>query len=147
MDRKRFIANWLERFGLIHGFSMMMVYLITSIYHNEMTFTVSFLGQMILFSLAATLPGMIYYTNRDMSEREWWIRTIIHYVLLNVVLLPIAQVIGLWKGIAGCFMFMGVILVIDILVHALSFGRDWVVARDINTLLKQRFRESQEEEK
>ena len=138
MDKKDIAVGWMRRFGLIHGFTMMLIYIAMLIINPQGTFGVSFLGNMILFSLAGTLPGLIYYSLRDMSEREWWVRTGIHFVLLNVLLLPIAHAIGLWDDTAGLLMFACIILVVDILVHVLSFGLDWVAARDINRMIQKR---------
>lgn len=138
MNKKLVIIGWLRRFGMIHGFTMMMVYLIALISKPDAVFDVSFLGNMLLFSLAGTLPGLIYYSNHELSEKEWWIRTIVHFLLLNALLLPISNAIGLWTGVGGIFAFVGLILTVDVLVHVGSFGLDWVVARDINKMLKQR---------
>lgn len=138
MSKKDIILGWLRRFGWIHGLTMTMTYIVAVLVKPDAVFGVPFLGNMLLFSIAGTLPGIIYYTSREISEKEWWIRTIIHYVLLNALLLPISHGIGLWSGIGGCAIFVVCILVIDILVHLLSFGLDWIVARDINKMLQNR---------
>lgn len=135
MERKEFLISWLRRLALIHGFTMMMLYVICRLVNAEPDIDVAFLGNMILFSLAGTLPGMIYYTNHELSEREWWVRTGIHFVLLNLLLLPISHAIGLWQGPIGCVTFIALILIVDVLVHLVSYGMDWATARNINKLL------------
>lgn len=136
MSKKELFINWLRRFGLIHGFTMMMFYIVFQLFQPDLLLNVRLLGNMILFSLAGTLPGMIYYTTRDITEKEWWIRTVIHFFLLNILLLPIAHAIGLWQDFSGLLVIIGVILLIDVLVHILSFSMDWVAARDINRILQ-----------
>lgn len=138
MDRKEMWMGWLRRLGLIHGFTMMMVYVITRLFRADMTFGPSFLGKMILFSLAGTIPGLICYAGRELTEREWWIRTIIHYLLLNLLMLPIARAIGLWENLEGLALLVGLILVVDVLVHMLSYSANLATAHSINRRLKQR---------
>jgi len=138
MEKRDIIAAWLRRFAMIHGFSMMMVYFISALVKADAMFDVTFLGRMMLFSLAGTMPGIIYYSGHELSEKEWWIRTVIHFVLLNVLLLPLSHAIGLWSGTGGMIMFSVLILVVDVLMHVLSFGMDWMAARDINRVIKKR---------
>ena len=144
MDGKEAFVGWLRRFGMIHGFVMMLTWLGCSLFAPSRTFDVSFLGRMLLFSFCGSLPGMVYISRHDLTEKEWWFRTLLHYVLLNVLLLPLTQVLGLWPGLTGILVFAVIILVVDVLVHGLSFGLDWILARDVNLILSQERRREQE---
>lgn len=137
MDGKEVFVGWLRRFGMIHGFVMMLTWLGCALFAPNMPLDVSFLGRMLLFSFCGSLPGMVYISRHDLTEKEWWLRTLLHYVLLNVVLLPLTQVLGLWPGTAGLVVFAVIILAVDALVHGLSFGLDWILARDVNLILSQ----------
>jgi len=144
MDGKEVFVGWLRRFGMIHGFVMMLTWLGGSLFAPDMAIDVSFLGRMLLFSFCGSLPGMVYISRHDLTEKEWWFRTFLHYVLLNVILLPLTQLLGLWRGMTGIIVFAVIILVVDALVHGLSFGLDWILARDVNLILSQERRMEQE---
>ncbi len=144
MDGKEVFVGWLRRFGMIHGFVMMLLWLGCSLFAPDKTFGVSFLGRMLLFSFCGSLPGMVYISRHDLTEKEWWFRTFLHYALLNAILLPLTQLLGLWRGVTGIIVFAVIILVVDVLVHGLSFGLDWILARDVNLILSQERRKEQE---
>lgn len=137
MDGKGIFVGWVRRFSMIHGFLMMLSWLCCSLFAPDMSIDVSFLGRMLLFSFCGSLPGMVYISRHDLTEREWWLRTLLHYLLLNVVLLPLTQLLGLWRGLTGILVFAVIILAVDLLVHALSFGKDWILARNVNLTLSQ----------
>lgn len=143
MDSRRILVGWLRRFGMIHGFVMMLTWLACALFAPSMPLDVSFLGRMLVFSFCGSLPGMVYISRHDLTEKEWWLRTLLHYLLLNLLLLPLSQWLGLWPGIAGLIAFAVIILVVDVLVHGLSFGLDWILARDVNMILSQERRMEQ----
>lgn len=47
-------------------------------------------------------------------------------------------------AVSGIIVFAVIILVVDALVHGLSFGLDWILARDVNLILSQERRMEQE---
>lgn len=138
MDKRQFVLSWVRRFAIIHGFTMIALFLLGLLFRPDATFGIAFLGKMILFSFAGTLPGFVYMSRHELTEREWWIRTLIQYILLNVLLLPISRYIGLWSGVSGVLMMMTAILAIDIAVHIASFGMDCAAAADINRLIRKK---------
>lgn len=144
MNGREVFVGWLRRFSMIHGFVMMLTWLGCSLFSPDMAMDVSFLGRMLLFSFCGSLPGMVYISRHDLTEKEWWFRTFLHYLLLNVILLPLTQVLGLWRGMMGILVFAAIILVVDVLVHGLSFGLDWILARDVNLILRQEQRAAKE---
>ena len=143
MDGREVFVGWLRRIGMIHGFVMMLTWLGCSLFAPDMAIDISFLGRMLLFSFCGSLPGMVYISRHDLTEKEWWLRTFLHYLLLNVILLPLTQLLGLWRGMTGIIVFAVIILVVDVLVHGLSFGLDWILARDVNLILSQERRMEQ----
>lgn len=52
---------------------------------------VTFLGRCILLTLVSMLTLLIYASNEELSNRAWWTRTILHVILLEAVLLPLAH--------------------------------------------------------
>lgn len=137
MDSTGIIVGWLRRFGLIHGLVMMVTWVACELFMPDMPMDVHFLGRMLLFSFCASLPGLVYISRHDLTEKEWWFRTLLHYLLLNIFLLPLSMLLGLWPDLWGLLIWAVIILVVDVLVHGLSFGLDWILARDVNLILSQ----------
>ena len=59
MDRKELLLRWLCRFGMIHGFVMMVLYALARIFGCAWFEDPTFAGRLIPVSLAGTLPGLI----------------------------------------------------------------------------------------
>ena len=51
---------------------------------------VSFFGRIIVFMLLGMMTLFVYYSKEELTQWEWWIRTVLHFVILEVVHLPFA---------------------------------------------------------
>ena len=80
---------------------------------------------------------MVYYSRGELSRRQWWIRTAIHTVLVECVLLAAGYFFGMYKGVLGFVLFFFVILTVDLIVRAVTFLNDKNTADEINARLKQ----------
>ncbi len=100
--------------------------------------TVDFLRRMMLFSLCAVLPGIVYYSKGELSKKQWWIRTAVHTVLLETVLLSMGAFWGMYQGIGGMVLFAAIILAVDLFVGGVSYINDRGTADEVNKALKER---------
>ena len=57
---------------------------------------VSFFGRIIVFTLLGMATLIVYYSKEELTRKEWWCRTILHFVILEVVYLPLALLV--WKA-------------------------------------------------
>ena len=87
-------------------------------------------------ALVGDLPSLILYSPKEMPEKEMRIRIIIHFVVLEAVLLTLANVMGLVTGILSTIFFAFQIAVIYALIRFLSWRDDRKAARRINEKLK-----------
>ena len=106
---------------------------------------VSYLWQAAIFALCAELPLVAYYSHKELSNRQWWLRTALHTVLLEIVLMIAGWKIGMYAGTGGAIAFFVTILVVDILVRLIGYLGNYGMAQQINSRLRQR-REEREED-
>lgn len=139
----REVGNFLKRFVVIYGFTMLATWVICRFFNQEAMLSVDFLGDMIWFSACADAVSLVYVSNHELTEREWWIRAGIQLVLLEIVLMTVGYHLGMWGGVLGAVIFFVTILLVDIGVHLTSYGQDLIIAKDLN----QRLRERREERK
>ncbi len=99
---------------------------------------VCYLWQAALFSLCAVLPGLLYYSKEELSRRQYWIRTAIHTVLLEVILMVLGHVLDMYRGILGGICFFLTVLVVDGAVRFFTFLEASSTANAINRALAQR---------
>lgn len=99
---------------------------------------ISYLWQAGIFSVLAVLPGAVYYTKKELNEKQWRQRTVIHTVLLVAVLMTAGRLIHMYEGILGAIFFFITVLVIDCLVRGLTYLSDQKVAEAINAELQEK---------
>lgn len=87
-------------------------------------------------SLVGDLPSLIFYSPKELSEKEMQLRIIIHFVVLEAVLLTFANVMGWVTGIQNTILFAFQIAVIYVMVRFLSWMDDRKTANRINEKLK-----------
>lgn len=107
---------------------------------------VDYLWQAGIFSALAVLPGAVYFDRNGLTKHQMWVRTAIHTVLLEAVLLTAGWVIGMYRGIGGFFAFAAAILIVNALVRLFSYLGDRSVASAINLQLAEK-RKGTEEQK
>ena len=97
--------------------------------------SVSYLGEVAVFSFLACLPTTIYYS----KSQSVLVKTILHTILLR------NHSFNCWISnwyVSGClrkeFTFFFTILVVDILVRLFNYLNDCHLANEINKALKSR---------
>ena len=131
------IAFWLHRFVAVYGIIMLSTFFMCLLFNpaSELP-VVSFFGRCILLTLVGMATLAVYYSRTELTLGSWWVRTILHTVLLEAVLLPLAHRWEFWYGF---------ILAAKILWHLIDFGQSIRTATQINEqLLRRRSRQGQE---
>lgn len=100
--------------------------------------SVDFLWQAGIFSLCADLPTLVYYSKKELTKKGWWVRTIIHMGLLEIVLLTVGYKLGMYSGIAGFILFFFIVILVNIIVRFISYMNDINTAEKINGQLKKK---------
>lgn len=88
------------------------------------------------FAAIGDLPSIVLWSRSELSEdnRQW--RDILHFVLLEAVILIYAGIIGLVSSFLEYTVFAVEILVIYLLVRIIAYGGDLATAKKINKRLK-----------
>lgn len=60
------------------------------IYYPQSTFGVERLYEILLYDLAGVLPSLIFCSSRELTGRQFLVRKIVHFIVLEVVLLVLA---------------------------------------------------------
>lgn len=99
-----------------------------------------YMGQCMLFALVAELSVLVYYSREELTQKQWWIRTILHLVILEAVLLPIAHGWHFWLSPIDGVIYAVFILFGKIVWHMVDFGVSMKTAAEINRLIRNRKR-------
>lgn len=86
-----------------------------------------------------TLVTLIYPWDRPLGKREMAVRTVIHYVLINVIVLG-AGIVFEWydpKNVRNVISMVASIVIIYAVVYGISWGRSARDAKQMNERLKE----------
>ena len=130
------IVFWLHHFVVAYGIIMLSTFFMCLLFNptSELP-AVSFFGRCILFTLVCMATLVIYYSKTELTLKNWWIRTILHTILLETVLLPLAHHWKFWYGPLDAIIYAGFILAAKILWHLIYFGQSIRTATQINEQL------------
>ncbi len=137
MELRELLKRIFNSYFVIYGCSMMGTLLFCLIFNPESVFGVRYFEQMLLFSALGELPALIFYSKKELTEKQWRVREIIHFILLETVLLIMAKYMELYRTFFQGIVFAGIILLVYILVRAVCFAGDFQTAKHINDKLKE----------
>ena len=133
------VEFWLHRFVFVYGLIMLSTFFMCLLFNPDSELpVVSFFGRCILLTLVSMATLVVYASREELTNRAWWIRTILHTVLLEVVLLPLAHNWGFWYNALDGVIYGSFILTAKILWHLIDFGQSFYTATKLNEQIRQR---------
>ncbi|RJG25297.1 DUF3021 family protein [Paenibacillus thiaminolyticus] len=91
----------------------------------------------MMCALAGVLPSLIFYFPSTISEKGMRVRILIHFVIVEAVLLIFTNRMGWVTGAAGATILALQVAIIYLLVRVLGWNNDRRVAKEINEQLQQ----------
>ena len=133
------IIFWLHRFIMAYGIIMLSTFFMCLLFNptSELP-VVPFFGRCIVLTLAGMATLVVYYSKEDLTQSAWWLRTVLHAILLEAVLLPLAHHWGFWYGHTDALIYASFILAAKIVWHLVDFGKSIRSAAEVNEQLQKR---------
>lgn len=138
MKKHELIRSLIVQYFICYTGTMFAAFVLCAITQPDILFPLRFLWQTALFALAADMPCVVYYSEHELNRREFWVRTAIHTVLIESILLVAGHWIGMYEGVWGGVVFAGIILAVDVFVRLIAFLSDVQTADEINTQLRRK---------
>lgn len=148
MNRKELLRLLMNHFFICYTCTMLATILFCQ-FNTPVTthLPVSYLCKAAIFSVCADIPTVVYYSKKELSRKQWWIRTAIHTVLVELVLLAAGRSFGMYAGAGGFILFSLMILAVDMIVRFISYLNDRNTADEINAHLQQERRRQNQDGK
>lgn len=127
----KLFSNMLRNYFIIFT----VIILETSLFNPSHAFTFREIMLSALFTLAANLTSLVFYSKTELSVSHRYIRMVIHFVLLEAVILILGNILGQVSGIMQTAIFALEILGIYVLVIFIAWLIDRKSANDINQRL------------
>ena len=90
----------------------------------------------LIFGALATLPMLVQYSKEELSFKQTAIRNVIHFLLLETVILSILYFWGLLTSVSMAISLGISIFVIDLTVNLVLWINDKRIAKELNNALK-----------
>ncbi|WBW95841.1 DUF3021 domain-containing protein [Oceanirhabdus sp. W0125-5] len=136
MKLKEYIKKFISDNLIIFAIIVICITILRQIFAPDEYFELKDIFNYMICSFVGNLPSIILYSSKELSEKELRLRIIIHFVVLEVVLLSFTNVFGFISGIKETILFAFQIAVIYVLVRFLSWMDDRKSADKINEKLK-----------
>ena len=129
---------WLRRFVMLYGIIMICTFLMCLLFNPGAELpVVSFFGKIMVFSLIGLGSTIVYRSEEDLTQKAWWVRTVIHTLLLEGILLPLAHHWGFWHGGSDVIVYAAFILLAVLLWHLIDYGISARTAAQINEKIRE----------
>lgn len=133
------IMFWVRRFVMIYGIIMICTFFMCLFFNPTSQLpVVSFFGRIIIFTLLGMATLIVYYSKEELTQRQWWIRTVLHLVILEAIFLPLAHHWEFWYGKLDAVIYASFILIAKVLWVLIDYGITVKTASDINEEIRKR---------
>ena len=131
------ITLWVRRYVTVYGIIMLCTFFMCLLFNPSSELpVVSFFGRIMVFTLIALLSLAVYYSKDELTVKAWWVRTVLHLLLLEAVLLPLAHSWGFWHGGTDILVYAAFILLAKALWHLVDYGLNAKTAAQINERIR-----------
>lgn len=90
----------------------------------------------MVFAAVGDLPSIVFWSKSELTENSRRLRRIIHFILLETVILIFGGITGIVSGFAEYLIFAIEIVVIYVIVRLITWRGDLATAKKINNKLK-----------
>ena len=131
------ITLWVRRYVTVYGIIMLCTFFMCLLFNpaSELP-VVTFFGRIMVFTLIALLSLIVYYSREELTVKAWWVRTVLHLLLLEAVLLPLAHSWGFWQSGQDILIYAGFILLAKALWHLADYSLNAKTAAQINERIR-----------
>jgi hypothetical protein len=131
MKKTNLFSEMLRNYFIIFS----VIILLTALFNPEHAFTFREIILTALFALAGDLPSLIYYSKKEVAHKSRYVRTVIHFLLLEGVIVVLGNIMGLVSGVKESTVLALEVLLIYVLVILFTWLIDHKTAKDINQQL------------
>lgn len=138
MEMKAVIKSMIRDYPVIYFCTMVATIIYCGIFVPNENFSLTFLISMIVFAILGDLPMLLFYSPKELTERQWRVRKVLHFITLELVLLCTAKWLDFYQTfLQGAFFFI-LILLVYIIVSLFIYSSDKRLANTLNEKIMKR---------
>ncbi len=112
------------------------------------SFSVTELGYILISGVLYDLPYLVFYAPRELDKRQWRIRKVLHFLLLEIVVIGSGHFLFQWLQDWDLIQHIVMVLMVLVVYLVVIFGsweRERMNAKAINQKLRELFQEEKED--
>ena len=110
---------------------------VQSTFYQGMANIITCFRILVSFALLSLLSMVVYYSRDELTPKGWWLRTALHALLLEAMLLPLAHRWGFWYSGTDIIVYAAFILLAKALWHLVDYGISARTAAQINERIRE----------
>jgi hypothetical protein len=142
MNAEELLKTMFRSFFVIATGVAASMYVFCGIFYPDVRFTLRDIGGILLLAFLSDLPFLVFYSSKELSKKQMYIRKSIHLPILLAVVLYFAY---LWdwvgfKSLKEILVLAFLVLIVYIVVSFVAIYYDKKLADKLNNRLKERYR-------
>ena len=133
MEKSKYVRDFIMDYFVIFGIIILLTLLLVPNYN----YTRTSILQIAIAALLGDFPGLILYDTDQLSLKAFRIRLMIHFLLIEAIILTFGLIIGIVATASQFLAFSAEIAVIYLLVRLICWGGDKRTVNKINQKLKE----------
>ena len=131
------IPLWARRYVMVYGIIMLCTFFMCLLFNPSSELpVVPFFGRIMVFTLIGLLSLVVYASKEELTTGAWWVRTLLHLIVLEAVLLPLAHHWGFWYGGTDIVVYAGFIALAKVMWHLVDYSLNAKTAAQINERIR-----------
>lgn len=131
-----YIKEFIRNYFIIFAIMVISITILRQIFLPDEYFELKDIFIYMICALVGNLPSLIFYSTKEISEKKMRLKIIIHFVVLEAVLITFTNVMGLITSILSTILLALQIAGIYVLVRFLTWFNDKKSTHRINEKLK-----------
>lgn len=136
MKLSELVKEILRSFLMIFASIMIIITVLRQIFMPDASFELQTIFTIMAFSFLGALTGIILYAPRSTNENQMRIRMVVHFIVLEALLVSLALLLDLVQGIFAISLLAVQIAVVYGIVRLLAYRSDQKEAQQINERLQ-----------
>ena len=141
MNLKEFIQKFIYQYFIILVGIFCAVIGYCKVFYPTAAFDANDLTDFFLQAFVADLPLIIMYSKKELSTRQYVIRRILHFILLEGAMVWIGTINTFFVGIKDRIGFIICVALVYVFVCVISYLVDMRAAKEMNQKIKERRKE------
>ena len=142
MNAEELLKTMFRSFFVITTGALASMFVFCLILHPEVRFTLHDIGGILLVAFLTDLPFIIFYSGRELSKKQMYLRRAVHFSVLLAIVLYLAC---LWDWVSinrtkEVFVFLSIFVVVYAVVFVITAYQDKKLADRLNRSLRERYR-------